>query len=139
MRGAWGIDQEDESLTSEERAALPECPAGQALTDLDEGALARAVGGALLALDDYTCICSRFTGPITLTTTRGQLTTTIIQNTREQTILQLDQALERAAVTLRRAREGGWRCGMGLAGIGYGLLRLAAPEQVPSVLTLALP
>jgi lantibiotic modifying enzyme len=28
---------------------------------------------------------------------------------------------------------------MGLAGIGHGLLRLAAPERVPSVLTLALP
>ncbi|HYO51923.1 hypothetical protein [Archangium sp.] len=28
---------------------------------------------------------------------------------------------------------------MGLAGIGYGLLRLAAPERVPSVLTLAMP
>ncbi|WP_375773524.1 type 2 lanthipeptide synthetase LanM family protein [Archangium gephyra] len=59
-------------------------------------------------------------------------------------------ALEQAAGILQGAREGGWRCGlprntetpglmMGLAGIGYGLLRLAAPEQVPSVLTLALP
>jgi type 2 lantibiotic biosynthesis protein LanM len=59
-------------------------------------------------------------------------------------------ALERAADALGEAREGGWRCGlprntespglmMGLAGIGYGLLRLAAPERVPSVLTLALP
>jgi lantibiotic modifying enzyme len=28
---------------------------------------------------------------------------------------------------------------MGLAGIGYGLLRLAAPERVPPVLTLAMP
>ena len=28
---------------------------------------------------------------------------------------------------------------MGLAGIGYGLLRLAAPERVRPVLTLALP
>ncbi len=47
-------------------------------------------------------------------------------------------------------REYGWRCGilgkgevpglmLGLAGIGYGLLRLGAPERVPSVLRLALP
>jgi lantibiotic modifying enzyme len=59
-------------------------------------------------------------------------------------------ALERAAGILQDVREGGWRCGlprntetpglmMGLAGIGYGLLRLAAPRQVPSVLSLALP
>jgi hypothetical protein len=59
-------------------------------------------------------------------------------------------ALEQAAGILEGARETGWRCGlprntetpglmMGLAGIGYGLLRLAAPEQVPSVLSLALP
>jgi type 2 lantibiotic biosynthesis protein LanM len=56
-------------------------------------------------------------------------------------------ALERAAFVLHQAREIGWRCGlprgsetpgllMGLAGIGYGLLRLAAPSRVPSVLSL---
>jgi hypothetical protein len=28
---------------------------------------------------------------------------------------------------------------MGLAGIGYGLLRLGAPDRVPSVLTLEAP
>ena len=44
----------------------------------------------------------------------------------------------------------GWLCGTrggveapglmnGLAGIGYGLLRLAAPERVPSVLALEPP
>jgi type 2 lantibiotic biosynthesis protein LanM len=59
-------------------------------------------------------------------------------------------ALERAAVALQQGREGGWRCGlpkgsespgmlMGLAGIGQGLLRLSAPEHVPSVLALELP
>jgi type 2 lantibiotic biosynthesis protein LanM len=47
-------------------------------------------------------------------------------------------------------REYGWRCGvlgrgempglmLGLAGIGYGLLRAGVPERVPSVLRLALP
>jgi type 2 lantibiotic biosynthesis protein LanM len=47
-------------------------------------------------------------------------------------------------------RQHGWRCGVplgvetpglmvGVAGIGYGLLRIARPMQVPSVLTLAAP
>ncbi|MCY1077217.1 type 2 lanthipeptide synthetase LanM family protein [Archangium lansingense] len=59
-------------------------------------------------------------------------------------------ALNRAGRILHQGRERGWLCGlprgtetpglmMGLAGIGYGLLRLAAPERVPSVLTLAMP
>ncbi|MFL5348431.1 MAG: type 2 lanthipeptide synthetase LanM family protein [Hyalangium sp.] len=59
-------------------------------------------------------------------------------------------ALQRATVVLQEAHEGGWRCGlprgsespgllMGLAGIGYGLLRLSAPEQIPSVLSLEAP
>ncbi|WNG38074.1 type 2 lantipeptide synthetase LanM [Archangium violaceum] len=59
-------------------------------------------------------------------------------------------ALERAAHVIHQGRKRGWLCGlprgaetpglmMGLAGIGYGLLRLAAPERVPSVLTLARP
>ncbi len=52
-----------------------------------------------------------------------------------------------AGGVLAGGRERGWRFGIpgrteppglmiGLAGIGYGLLRLAAPEQVPSVLIL---
>src|SRR6185312_2895237 len=52
------------------------------------------------------------------------------------------------AFVLDNIAEHGWRCGLpgevevpglmtGLAGIGYGLLRLAAPERVPSVLLLA--
>lgn len=55
-----------------------------------------------------------------------------------------------AARVLDQAEQDGWRCGLsvavetpglmvGLAGIGYGLLRLAAPTTVPSVLTLAAP
>ncbi len=51
---------------------------------------------------------------------------------------------------LESFREHGWQYGilgrgevpglmLGLAGIGYGLLRLGAPERVPSVLRLALP
>ncbi len=49
-----------------------------------------------------------------------------------------------------RLQEGHWRCGVpggvetpglmtGLAGIGYGLLRIAAPERVPSLLALEAP
>jgi type 2 lantibiotic biosynthesis protein LanM len=59
-------------------------------------------------------------------------------------------ALKRATYVLRQAREGGWRCGlpkggespgmlMGLAGIGHGLLRLSAPDSVPSVISLEPP
>ncbi len=55
-----------------------------------------------------------------------------------------------AGVILESIGRRGWLCGLpsgvespglmtGLAGIGYGLLRLAAPERVPSVLTLAPP
>lgn len=59
-------------------------------------------------------------------------------------------AMRSAADVLREGSEEGWRCGlpqghetpglmMGLAGIGYGLLRLASPEHVPSVLAPGLP
>jgi lantibiotic modifying enzyme len=55
-----------------------------------------------------------------------------------------------AGFALESIRQNGWRCGNpvavespglmpGLAGIGYGLLRLAEPERVPSVLLLAPP
>ena len=58
-----------------------------------------------------------------------------------------DTANRLAGAILDSARQHGWRCGTpmevespglmtGLAGIGYGLLRLAAPARVPSVLTL---
>jgi lantibiotic modifying enzyme len=55
-----------------------------------------------------------------------------------------------AAMILDSIERDGWRCGgpqavelpglmLGLAGIGYELLRLAEPELVPSVLVLAPP
>jgi type 2 lantibiotic biosynthesis protein LanM len=55
-----------------------------------------------------------------------------------------------SARLVARLLEGNWRCGVpggvetpglmtGLAGVGYGLLRLAAPEQVPSLLALESP
>jgi type 2 lantibiotic biosynthesis protein LanM len=57
------------------------------------------------------------------------------------------QTYRRAANVLARITTSGWRCGnplqvespglmTGVAGIGYGLLRLAEPDRVPSVLTL---
>jgi type 2 lantibiotic biosynthesis protein LanM len=64
---------------------------------------------------------------------------------------ELDEALARhGGSLLAQARRGGWQCGYrlpvespglmaGIAGIGYGLLRLAAPERVPPVLLLAPP
>ncbi|MFD7285483.1 lanthionine synthetase LanC family protein [Streptomyces sp. NPDC059863] len=56
-------------------------------------------------------------------------------------------ALRQAAATLDALDERGWVCGMpdgvhspslmvGVAGIGYGLLRLAAPDTTPSLLAL---
>lgn len=89
---AWRDPEFRESLTSEERAELPECPAGQFLAELDEGALASAVGGALAAFDvDITCICSEpLTTKTTLTTTRTTGLTTIRQQTiGQQTVLRL--------------------------------------------------
>jgi lantibiotic modifying enzyme len=55
-----------------------------------------------------------------------------------------------AGMALESIERNGWLCGnplevespglmTGLAGIGYGLLRLAAPVSVPSVLALELP
>jgi lantibiotic modifying enzyme len=55
-----------------------------------------------------------------------------------------------AGQILSQGEQNGWSCGTplrvespglmtGLAGIGYGLLRLAAPTQVPAVLTMAPP
>lgn len=60
------------------------------------------------------------------------------------------QATAPAAAVLRDGLGGGWRCAnptalaspelmTGLSGVGLALLRLAAPERVPSVLLLAPP
>jgi lantibiotic modifying enzyme len=57
-------------------------------------------------------------------------------------------AVQRAQQLLERASTEGWACGMpvpspglmdGFAGIGYQLLRMAAPHKVPSVLFLEPP
>lgn len=60
----------------------------------------------------------------------------------------LDEVRRQTAAVLDGIRRRGWVCGTpngtetpglmtGVAGIGYGLLRLAEPDRVPSVLTLA--
>jgi lantibiotic modifying enzyme len=60
------------------------------------------------------------------------------------------QADRLAAMVLDSIDRDGWVCGgpgavempglmLGLAGIGYGMLRLAEPDRVPSVLALAPP
>jgi type 2 lantibiotic biosynthesis protein LanM len=57
---------------------------------------------------------------------------------------------ERTAMILSSIEQHGWRCGIpsgletpglmsGIAGIGYALLRLAVPEQIPCLLTLEEP
>jgi lantibiotic modifying enzyme len=57
---------------------------------------------------------------------------------------------ELASAVLHSIRQGGWQCGTplgvespglmtGIAGIGYGLLRLANPQAMPSILTLEPP
>jgi mersacidin/lichenicidin family type 2 lantibiotic len=69
---AWKDPEFRASLTSEERASVPECPAGPAFTELDESELEDAVGGGALYQFEDGCICSKWTGtrPTTLTTTR---------------------------------------------------------------------
>ncbi len=44
---AWKDPEFRKSLTSEQRATLPECPSGQPMTELDEGELGDVVGGGL--------------------------------------------------------------------------------------------
>jgi class II lanthipeptide synthase len=74
----------------------------------------------------------------------------LIQARRTLGDTRLDESLARgAAAVLEGIERTRWRCGVphgvetpglmtGLAGIGYGLLRLAEPERVPSVLLLEL-
>lgn len=70
---AWKDPEFRASLTSEERASLPECPAGPAFTELNESELEDAVGGGASAFDfDEGCICSNWTGPKTTTFTTSR-------------------------------------------------------------------
>jgi hypothetical protein len=47
---------------------MPECPAGSAFTELNEGELKDAVCGAVFEFDSG-CICSNWTGTLTRPTT----------------------------------------------------------------------
>ena len=75
----------------------------------------------------------------------------ILQVYREWGDAQLGEALSRLTrAILASVEKGGWICGTvanieapglmnGLAGIGYGLLRIAHPDRVPSVLVMEPP
>ncbi len=67
---AWKDPEFRASLTTEERSALPECPAGQAFTELGESELEDAVGGGSIYAFEDGCICSNQTMPTTRLTTR---------------------------------------------------------------------
>lgn len=57
---AWKDPEFRASLSSEERAALPESPSGRALTELDEAELLGIHGGRAVALEPSTGC----TGPV---------------------------------------------------------------------------
>ena len=75
----------------------------------------------------------------------------LLQAAKRFDALNWDDAVhEKTASILRRIDRHGWRCGVplhletpglmtGLAGIGYGLLRLADPMRTPSVLLMEPP
>lgn len=91
---AWRDPEFRQGLSAEERASLPESPAGQAFTELDEVALERAVGGAGLAasFDDVACICSVQTSTIRTTLTKTTTRTVVSIDPRVNVnVLQLDQ------------------------------------------------
>jgi mersacidin/lichenicidin family type 2 lantibiotic len=60
---AWKDPEYRASLTSEERAALPECPSGRSMTELDESELLGAVGGRKgqeYSVDTFRCPAPTF-------------------------------------------------------------------------------
>jgi mersacidin/lichenicidin family type 2 lantibiotic len=90
---AWKDPEFRASLTSEERASLPECPAGPAFTELNESDLEDAVGGGALAFDVDGCICSKWTGPrtTTFTTSRTIAVNPLDQVTLDQGVLNVQR------------------------------------------------
>lgn len=84
---AWKDPEFRAGLTSEERSALPESPAGEAFTELDEHELADAVGGAFY-LDFDGCTCSDWTMPLTTRT----FTTIRLNDTLRYDTVTLDQS-----------------------------------------------
>jgi lantibiotic modifying enzyme len=80
----------------------------------------------------------------------GNLETLLEASLREDGSQWREPVSRIASVVLQSIKEHGWVCGVpsgvetpglmtGLSGIGYGLLRLAQPKRVPSVLSLAPP
>ena len=92
---AWKDPQFRAGLTSEERSALPECPAGTAFTDLCDQELADAVGGGLALYEFEGCICSDWTMPVP---TKNTFTTSRINDTLRFDAVVLDQSV----LTLRK-------------------------------------
>jgi mersacidin/lichenicidin family type 2 lantibiotic len=66
---AWKDPEFRASLTSEQRAALPELPSGKPMTELDEGDLSDVVGGSHIIRP--TLLFTNTRPPITILTTRG--------------------------------------------------------------------
>jgi len=66
---AWKDPTFRDSLTPEERAALPESPSGAAMTELDDAEIASAMGGVGALLFETDELCPRtWTAPTSFTT-----------------------------------------------------------------------
>ncbi|KFE68193.1 mersacidin/lichenicidin family type 2 lantibiotic [Hyalangium minutum] len=65
---AWKDPEFRAQLSAEERAAVPECPAGKPLTDLDEGSLSAVVGGFIGPDQDLSDFNPRITPYIRVST-----------------------------------------------------------------------
>jgi mersacidin/lichenicidin family type 2 lantibiotic len=97
---AWKDPEFRASLTSEQRAALPELPSGKPMTELDEGDLSDVVGGVLI-ITRPTIVFTVTRPPTIILTTRGSAvdacpsalgcttTFTIRQTTVVQTVSEL--------------------------------------------------
>ncbi|MFL5356355.1 mersacidin/lichenicidin family type 2 lantibiotic [Archangium sp.] len=67
---AWKDPEYRASLSTEERAALPECPAGRAITELHDEELAEAVGGIALTANNSVALPCRTIDTLGNSTTR---------------------------------------------------------------------
>jgi lantibiotic modifying enzyme len=105
-------------------------------------ALEAAIGETLRGVDSQTthALCNGALGALDVLLQAGDALGTTLRPRVEV----------RIRTVLDEAARGGWKCGVplgieppglmnGLAGIGYGLLRVADPDRVPSALTLGLP
>jgi mersacidin/lichenicidin family type 2 lantibiotic len=67
---AWKDPEYRASLSTEDRAALPECPAGRALTELHDDELAEAVGGVVITANNSVALPCRTIDTLGNSTTR---------------------------------------------------------------------